>query len=315
MGLGHLVRSRALAEMLAEDFTCYFACRPGGEVLLTGAEEIRGVKVLDVVPKNETAVLTKWANQLGAVTDTIIVLDGYHFDTDYQNDLLSAGFRVVCIDDIHAYPFTAHAVINHASSARLSDYELADYTKSYFGLAYTLLRRPFREAAKSSCLRNDVSDVFVCLGGADPQNLTLHAVERCLAQPELSAHVVLGLAHPNRRSLEELKKKYPERVRLYQNLPAREMATTMGKCGLGITSPSGVALEFLSTGGHLFLLPYVDNQTEFYQDCLQKKLALAIDEFPFGRTDQELLRSLFDGRQQERYVKIFSDLSVPENEC
>ena len=43
-----------------------------------------------------------------------VVLDGYHFRLGYQQVIKEAGYALVCIDDIHAYPFIADLIINHA---------------------------------------------------------------------------------------------------------------------------------------------------------------------------------------------------------
>ena len=118
-GLGHLVRSSALAKMLAADFDCRLIYRECPASLLPELEgSFSGIEQL---PEGGTAEAEGFIRHLvqSGEANAIVVLDGYRFDADYQSTLLDAGHRVVCIDDIHEYAFPAHLVINHAPSATL----------------------------------------------------------------------------------------------------------------------------------------------------------------------------------------------------
>ncbi len=99
---------------------------------------------LTVLPDGDYGVeAATWAAQLDG--SEIIVLDGYAFNTAYQQHLKAKGNKLVCIDDIHAYHFLADAVINHAGGVAMQDYSLAPLTRAYLGTAYALLRPAFLE--------------------------------------------------------------------------------------------------------------------------------------------------------------------------
>ena len=42
----------------------------------------------------------------------IVVLDGYHFDTNYQTKIKQKGCKLVCIDDLHDKHFVADIIIH-----------------------------------------------------------------------------------------------------------------------------------------------------------------------------------------------------------
>ena len=310
-GLGHLYRSAALADMLRNDFQAILAYREApDEVEGFFPETFKHYIDLSTysVEQEALGLVAEVNKQIGRKT-AIYLLDGYQFDDQYQTTLKQQGLLLACIDDIHAYPFVCDLLINHASSARRDQYNASDYTQFLLGLPFALTRSPFRQQARS---RNgaigSLNDVFVCLGGADPLNLSLDTAKTCLSTPTINIHVVLGPAHPSRDSLTTLQNTHPNRLHLYHNLSAEAIAELMAHCGIGVTSPSGVALEYLSTGGHLFLRPFVDNQQEFYADVTAKGLALPYADFPQGRVDQGLVTTTFDGRQAERFRAAFQQL-------
>src|SRR6266496_4037655 len=112
IGLGHVVRCCALADVLKDNFDCYFYIRKPSQSIV---EEIKqyciSVFEMDETISYEQEAVT-WSKELQG--NEIVVLDGYNFDTTYQQKIKSKGCKLVCIDDIYAYYFVADAVINHA---------------------------------------------------------------------------------------------------------------------------------------------------------------------------------------------------------
>ncbi|MDZ7681648.1 MAG: hypothetical protein U5J63_08065 [Fodinibius sp.] len=103
---------------------------------------------------------------------SIVVLDGYQFDTDYQARVKEEGSKVVCVDDIHQTRFVADAVINHAPGISQSAYSIADDTKLYLGPDYALLREAFVRLARNFQVVQSLETAFVCFGGSDPHDFT-----------------------------------------------------------------------------------------------------------------------------------------------
>lgn len=104
IGMGHLVRCSALAEMLKEKFEITFFCKD------IPASYKQGLKF------NITQILVE-DDFLQHVNDqSIVVLDGYHFKGSYQRSIKNLGAILVCIVDFPDYDFLADLIINHAPS-------------------------------------------------------------------------------------------------------------------------------------------------------------------------------------------------------
>lgn len=313
MGLGHVFRSLALAEMLSDTFECHFIIRNPIEVL-----EQQVLKVCQSIIKVEEA--TDEIQEAKTLSTTlnpndIIVLDGYHFDTKYQQIFKNQGLKVVCLDDIYEYHFVADAIINHAGGVEKKQYRFEKYTKLFLGLEYALLRKPFREAAKNKIEKPN--NLFICLGGADPKNHTLEVLEKVEKTGEKNTcFLVLGGAYLHQTELDNFLKNTTLKIEILSNLSADEMVFYMNQCARAITPPSTVSYEYLSTGGTLFLKIIADNQLNINRYFLNANLALNFEE-DFGKYDEEMLAeflkkqpNLFDGNQQKRFRDIFYRLTT-----
>jgi UDP-2,4-diacetamido-2,4,6-trideoxy-beta-L-altropyranose hydrolase len=145
IGLGHLIRSQALAEMLADDFDCAFALAEAPAVVAEDLASRFEVYWLPQAGKASPAAAAATPQQQAAALAAlasphdIIVLDGYPFDTAYQQVLRERGCKLVSIDDIHAYPFVVDAIINTAGGVRPAHYQALPGTRFCLGLRYALL--------------------------------------------------------------------------------------------------------------------------------------------------------------------------------
>ena len=139
----------------------------------------------------------------------VLILDGYHFDAEYERAARSAGAPVVTIDDDGERPtFEANVVLNQNIEAPDLDYRLPPGGKALLGTQYALLRPEFTESTRAERVhRETATKVLVTMGGADPHNHTLtvlHALDRVseLVEPEIQVTVIVGAANPHRPALE-----------------------------------------------------------------------------------------------------------------
>lgn len=318
IGLGHVVRSLALAQMLSGESRCVFAIQAPEEGL---ARQLREV-CTEVIVLQEQEVSAQEAlylcEQVLRPTD-VVVLDGYRFDTAYQQVIKNHGCALVCLDDIQAYPFVADAVLNVAGGVEKEKYKTAPYTRLLLGPAYALLRPPFLEASRNE---REVPEgplrLLLSLGGADPDNHTLRLARELSKYKSIhTIEVVVGGAY---RHLEELQTwlRDLESITLHQNLDADEMCRLMQRCAVAVTSASGVAYEYAAVGGLLYVLQTADNQAGLYSfltssGVAQKyKLLKSINpvsiEETFTQQVQEQ-RRYFDGKSPERLLGEFHRLS------
>ncbi|CAH0998969.1 hypothetical protein LEM8419_00264 [Neolewinella maritima] len=321
MGLGHLIRSAALAEMLTPDFDCHLVYRHCPKALLADFSHFIGFCQLDASLSLHTdaQALIDYVASLGQPCP-IVVLDGYHFTTDYQQEIVTAGCFLVCIDDIHQTEFIGQLVINHAPAATLADYQSAQTTQFALGLRFALLRAPFRQAAQSRTERQQQGNhIFVCLGGADPDNVTIKVLQT-LTDRGVSETIdlVVGSAYTHEVTLADYLRHSKLSVTVHRAVSASQMAQLMRASSVGITSPSTVCLEYLSAGGRLFLQQIADNQKEIHTALLARGLAQDISAFSVGSGRGDTLADspstrgpmLLDGLQDVRFRKLFAGLGL-----
>lgn len=313
MGLGHIVRSLALLKMLENNFDCFFAVQDPPKNLLP---QIKGY-CDQIIELPKTNHLEKEAQKLceGYLTgNEIVVLDGYHFGTKYQEIIKRRGCKIVCIDDIHDVHFLADVIINHAGGIQKEQYSAEDYTQFYLGFDYTLLREPFLEAAKNRLSPNDYSIPFICLGGADPENATLIILKQLEEMDTIEqCYVVIGGAYLHKKELEEFMICSRLKIVILENICASRMIEIMRTCSIAITSPSTIALEYLSIGGDLYLYPIAANQKFLFDFLTQKGIAFDFNQFPIINKEKrsmarDIQKKEFDGKSKERLLKIFEGL-------
>ncbi|MDX1903380.1 MAG: UDP-2,4-diacetamido-2,4,6-trideoxy-beta-L-altropyranose hydrolase [Thermonemataceae bacterium] len=277
IGLGHITRSMALADMLKENFNCVFLVRNPSEIL---QKQIRESFTLIVLPQTQDYLQEAYfIKETYLQANDIIVLDGYNFQTDYQKILKTKKIKLVCIDDMHAWHFVADAVINHAGGVQESEYSCENYTKLYLGTDYALLRKPFLEAAKKERKIEKIEKVFICFGGSDIHNLSQKATEACLTVEKFTEiHVVLGSAYPYFQEFTNFAQEY-KKVQIHQNLDAQEMCDLMQHCQLAIAPASSIAYEICAVGMYLITGWYVENQKGIYQFLSKNALCLGVENF------------------------------------
>ena len=326
IGLGHLMRCLALAEMLGDAFGRRFAIvQPAPEI--RQRIEARGLTVVPLA-SDDVAELLRISEP-----GEIVVLDGYDFDETYQRAVREAAHKVMFIDDWVAGHQVADVVVNHAGGIRETDYDAEAYTEFCLGPPYALLQPEFLLPAGFGLPPTD-GPVFVNLGGADPKNQSL-AVLRAVRQANatLPVRIVLGPFHPDRAAIEDFQNQLP--LTILQDLDAGQMANEIALCQLAITSCSTVAYEVCAVNRPLIGILTADNQARLAQFLSDEKLALSVN-FPellsrmtpsvgletalkwaiqsFQFTPENAAETLanqqryFDGRSPERFRALFDRL-------
>jgi UDP-2,4-diacetamido-2,4,6-trideoxy-beta-L-altropyranose hydrolase len=135
-----------------------------------------------------------------------LVLDGYHFDPDYQRAIREAGHRLLVFDDYNHLPhYHANILLNQNMGSETISYSYDADTIGLFGPRYAPLRGEFL-AGKNRIQKQTQRrrKILVTLGGADPDNITLKVV-RALQKTgldNLEVNIVAGPVNPNVKMLE-----------------------------------------------------------------------------------------------------------------
>jgi len=306
IGLGHVIRSLALAEMLKEEFDCVFVTRFLSSYIDTEARKVFN----DVIKLPETD------NHFDAflsllLGNEIVVLDNYFFTSVYQQKIKDKGCKLVCIDDMHDKHFVADIVINHAGGINREKYSTEPYTQLYLGPEYALIRPEFLKRKSST----DNSSILISFGGSDINNATLEALH-LLEEKRFShnCHVVLGDSFLHQQKMDEFIINSKLKIYVHKNLTAQAMADLMSECGYAICPPSTVSYEYLSVrGGELYIKMTADNQKNMYAFYIENGLAFDVSElFVENRLrikeSEKLQKQYFDAKSSKQIRTIFEAL-------
>lgn len=263
IGTGHVMRCLALAQEWQ---------RLGGEVVFLGridvpsvrerivAEGFRLVSLDSLVGENgEAPLVASWlAGQDGKGW---LVLDGYHFGTDYQRCLQSSGQRVLLIDDDALLPeYCCEMVLNQNLHASELVYPAAASTTPLFGPRYALLRREFWNNGGHEPQPAVARKILVTMGGSDPVNATA-SILTALAESGVDGLEVVALAGPanrHREALAQLATSMPYRCEVRE--AANEMSSLMRWAEAAITAAGTTTYEMAAMGLPFLALVIADNQ-------------------------------------------------------
>lgn len=256
IGLGHLVRCMALAQMLKSEFSIHFFTK-------------------EIPPNLSNDIISQGflLNRISSENDffsfltgkEIVVLDHYDFSVNYQKQIKSKGSKLVCIDDLHDKEFVADLIINHSPGINMRDYKAQPYTSFALGPRYALLRPVFLEAAKNKKVTRQIKTVMICFGGSDYKNMTkkvLEVVKEIKNFQKIT--VVLGAANPHLCTFDDLQLN-DNRIEIFSALNEEQMCTLMMSTDLAIVPSSGILFEVVAAGCIPLTCYYADNQRKLFR--------------------------------------------------
>lgn len=309
-GLGHTVRCLALAQMLKSEFSVTFFCKEIPDSMAAQLEE-SGFTCKRIQSEADFFRET--------LDGKIVVIDGYHFDTTYQQQLKTAGAILVCIDDIHDGVYEADMIINHAPGITSRNYHAKCNTQYALGPDYALLRPAFLEAAGKPRTVTAIKSVLICFGGSDYKNLTAAALKVVSEYPSFGKIVVVtGPAYKEQESL-SLLIQADNRVLHYNSISGDEMFLLMKDVDLAIVPSSGILMEAMATSCCIISGIYADNQKLVYENG--RKLGYFIDAKGFegpalkdaiqGALDNKFPQHrVIDGNSGKRLLNLFLRLDL-----
>jgi UDP-2,4-diacetamido-2,4,6-trideoxy-beta-L-altropyranose hydrolase len=252
IGTGHVMREFSLAQ----------ACRDaGGKVSFAAHTD---APALEQRLRGEGLVLHPVSTQPGSPEDAAetikmarqaaadwVVLDGYHFTSQYQALIKGAGLRVLVVDDKgYAGPHPADLIQNqnlHASEELYPGRE--SRTRLLLGPSYVLLRREFMAwRGRQRSHPEKARRVLVTMGGSDGANHTLVVLKALLETrlQDLDVVVLVGAANPHAGELAEVIRGGGLNARMVRN--AANMAELMAASDLAVCSGGTTVWELAFMG-------------------------------------------------------------------
>ncbi len=326
IGLGHIYRCIAIAEMIQLDFDCEF---------LLGYQS----QFENVIPKQFTVKHiphnyaidreNQWIQANYDTNSLLIILDGYHFNSAYQKSIKKTNAKLVYIDDLLNEHMCADIVINHSPNVTINLYKKEKYTKIYTGLEYVLLRKRFlEEASEKKEKKNKISSALITLGGSDEYNITLKILISLLNINQInSINIVIGVSYPHTDKLKQEVARSSKNIKVFSNLSELEMIELMRNCDIAFAPSSTTSLELISVNSVIFGGYSAYNQEYLYNYLkaqqlifdlgdLQKITSNEISDVVIKHINNEQdiavmiasQRQVIDGKSGERILKIIKEL-------
>ncbi len=273
MGLGHLMRCRALAEaLIAAGHRCSFlVAAPDPEV--TAPLKAAGIAILAIDPARDRDA-AETLTQCRALGAAALVIDGYHFEDGWRRAARAVATPIVAFADGPLRPGHADLLIDAASPESSDPSEL-------FGPDYVLLRRELVEAARLPLLPIEQRPtILITFGGSDPLALT-HRVTISLfgLLPDTQLAVVIGPATEGGDAVARSLRALGRRVTVHRAPPA--MGELMRHAGLAVSAAGGTVGELAALGVPAVLAVVADNQLAGAQACVAAGWCSGVD----ARTD------------------------------
>ncbi len=260
---------------------------------------------------------------------SIIVLDGYKFNSDYQQVIKATGAKLVCIDDLHEGKYYADLIINHNPDALPTDYKSQPYTQYALGLDYVLLRPKFLGRVSNNRIIESIETVMICFGGSDIKDLTRSVLKTVTEYKQFrKISIVTGASYNFDKTFFE-QVKCDSRFEYKHSISEEEMLYTFLNSDLAIVPASGILFEAISTGCLVISGMYTDNQRFVYESFLKTNLIVDGKDFS-SKAIHESIKSVLkhkiknpcpiDGKSQKRLVyrfyETFSELrKISKNDC
>lgn len=315
IGMGHVIRTLALAEMLNAEFRCVFATKNPTTYQIKEIEKV--CHELIVLPDDESH-FDLFLHKLTGYE--IVLLDNYYFNTAYQQRIKKMGCKLVCIDDTFDKHYVADVIINHAGGVYENMFSRESYSKLYLGYNYALLRKPFLSIKafgsekKYSC--------FIMIGGTDPYNIA----EKILSYLHdntfhLPIALVTGAAKVSGMQFDAI-----HNICIFKHVDAETVKQLMMESEFGIIPSSTSAIEACAVRLPFITGFFVDNHKNLYANLKENGLAIcignlleinqivltnAIEEISNKSTMKRIKENqmkLFDNNSKKRFIKIFKEL-------
>lgn len=193
-----------------------------------------------------------------------LILDGYHFDSAYQQAVRLASYRLLVIDDTaHLPEYHADVLLNQNIHAPGLAYRSGPDTRLLLGTRYVLLRQEF---LRWSGFRRETPEVahkiLVTLGGGDQKNIALRVIQALqrLETDGLEAVIVIGGSNVHADNLQETIYRSPGKLRFRLVQDAANMPELMAWADVAISAGGSTCWELAFMGVPSVVIVLSDNQ-------------------------------------------------------
>jgi UDP-2,4-diacetamido-2,4,6-trideoxy-beta-L-altropyranose hydrolase len=193
-----------------------------------------------------------------------LVLDGYHFTSDYQRAIRDSGLRLLIIDDYNHQPrYHADLLLNQNASAECFQYSCDTDTALLLGTKYVLLRKEFlARGDRAREVPTVARKVLITLGGAVPENAMIKVIHalKLVKVKGLEAKIVVGPASPRLDRLEEEIQKNQAEIANFQIVRKADMPGLMGWADAAVSAGGSTCWELAFLNVPFLIIVLAANQ-------------------------------------------------------
>ena len=329
LGLGHVVRSMALAQAWQDAGGAALLATTTRRDDLPASIELESTQVIPIAGRHPDPADVATVEQLIlASPGAWVVCDGYHFDARYTRRLRRAGANVLVIDDQAEQPlYHADALLNQNLGAERLTYQFDTDPLSLLGPRFSLLPRAFaRWRGRSPEIPDDPKCLLLTVGGSNEGGAIGKIVRACvhfLGRHSMRAVVLAGPGAVTTAWTEVARTVGGTRLEIVSN--PSDIPSVMAAADIAVSSAGSTIWQLCFMGVPSVLMTVADNQKGIAQQLDAAGCAVDVgwhadlEESEFADTLERIFRdratrarmsrkgqNLVDGRGVERVVAALS---------
>jgi len=301
IGSGHVMRCLTLADALSElGNKVVFICKDHDSNLIhkitdSGYE----VKEISVSSSNDVNSLLAHSGWLGGTQEddaekTIaaiksidvhwMIVDHYAIDESWHKKIRPYANRICVIDDLGDRNYDCDILMDQNLGATLEKYKGKAPKDCEFllGPKYALLRPEFAQWRDTSLERRrhvaEPKNIFVSLGGVDPQNITtdvINELSKLFALVDAEVNVVLGSQSPHINAVENAAKKASFKINVH--VDSTRMAELMSQADLAIGASGSSSWERCALGLPTISYVIAENQKAITVELAKNGVSMMVN--------------------------------------
>lgn len=305
IGAGHVMRCLALAQALRKRkaAVAFLGKAPAAIIDRVRAEGFEWRELSKAHPDPDDLAATR--DFLDRQSADWLVLDGYHFTTQYHEAVRSWGFRLLVMDDdARQGRYEADILCNQNLGAQKLPYLFGTPTPhTLFGPRFALLRPEFARAVVSAPTPERADRLLVTMGGTDPSGGTFLALKslRHLDREGLTVRIVTGLDNPREAEIRAAARDLGPGVELLSAV--RDMASLLAWADMALTAAGSTVWEMCCLDLPMLLVVTAGNQEHMaraVESCGAALLLGPLNELDAGTLANRLNALRMDGPLRHR---------------
>jgi UDP-2,4-diacetamido-2,4,6-trideoxy-beta-L-altropyranose hydrolase len=323
IGMGHIIRCISLAGEFKKKGNNVFFLSMHEEGIQKLIEE--GYEVLRL-KKNENRFYELSANEdeFGLADELseingfisqkpvdILVVDSYHVDYNYLQELRDKCRLLVYIDDINSFVYPVDILINGNITGEYMGYSRNSSEEILLlGPQYNMIRSEFKNLP-SRIVNREIKEMLVTTGGSDPCGMSIKIIKAMLSDTlfkNIRINLVIGAGFKEKDKIHKEIYEF-DNIHLYENV--RRMSEVILRSDLAISAGGSTLYELCACGTPAIAFILADNQAMIVEKLEELGYIFSLGWY-YQFSDKELLSAIkkmyFDYEARAAYSKRMQKL-------